>query len=167
MRLKSLILVIMATLFFRVSAYSAPESIMPQQPVQPKKPVVGTSGFKYKHTAVTMFHYNKGKDEYWIFEPNSPKPDKAPVIVFNHGWSAMSPNIYGAWIDHVVKRRNIVIFPRYQGGLAAPSKNFTRNAIQAVKNAIFTLQTKAGYVRPDLSRLAVVGHSAGGIIYPL
>ncbi len=164
MRLKSLILVIMATLFFRVSAYSETESIMPQQPVQPKKPVVDTSGFKYKHNAVTMFHYNKGKDEYWIFEPNSPKPDKAPVIVFNHGWSAMSPNSYGAWIDHVVKRRNIVIFPRYQGGLATPPKNFTRNAIQAVKNAIFTLQTKAGHVRPDLSRLAVVGHSAGGII---
>ena len=58
--------------------------------------------------AVTKNRYGKGGQEYWIFEPDSPKPRTAPVIVFLHGWGGMNPLYYGAWLDHLVKRGNIV-----------------------------------------------------------
>jgi len=162
--LKSLIVVITGILFFQSLSYAETKTLSPQQPLKPQIPIVDTYKFRYKHNSVTMFHYNKGNDEFWIFEPNNPEPKKAPVIVFNHGWMAMTPSNYGAWIDHIVKRRNIVIFPRYQKGLMTPPKNLTYNAIKAVKNAILILQTEKGHVKPDLSRFAVVGHSVGGII---
>jgi len=152
-------LIVFAALVMLPAVYA--EARQEQQPEQPNTPIVDNG---FKHNAVAMFHYNKGKDEFWIFEPDEPKPDKAPVVVFNHGWSAMTPGNYGAWIDHIVKRRNIVIFPRYQGGLLTLPKDFTHNAIESVKNAISILQTGAGHVTPDLSKFAVVGHSAGGII---
>ena len=68
--------------------------------------------------------YGGGVTGYWLFEPDDPKPVRAPLIVFNHGWSAMSPWVYGAWIDHMVRRGNIVVFPIYQTSLQAPPVEF-------------------------------------------
>jgi acetyl esterase/lipase len=108
--------------------------------------------------------YEAGGDEYWIYEPDSPKPPSAPVIVFLHGWSATNPAIYGGWIDHLVKRGNIVIFPRYQADTRTPLADFTPNALHAIQNALHRLSTEPGHVHPDLSRFAVVGHSVGGLL---
>src|SRR5262245_16876298 len=77
----------------------------------------GPCDSQYSHTSFTKNRYGKSGQEYWIFEPDSPKPRTAPVIVFLHGWGGMNPLYYGAWIDHLVKRGNIVIYPRYQGSL--------------------------------------------------
>ena len=46
--------------------------------------------------------------------PPSRRPKTAPVVVFNHGWLAVNPGAYGAWIEHLVRSGRIVIFPRYQ-----------------------------------------------------
>ena len=43
-----------------------------------------------------------------------PTPEVAPVVVFNHGWFAVNPGVYGAWIEHMVRKGRIVIAPRYQ-----------------------------------------------------
>jgi pimeloyl-ACP methyl ester carboxylesterase len=84
--------------------------------------------------------------------------------MFNHGWGAVDPWTYGAWIEHIVRRGNIVIFPRYQANLLEPAPKFAPNAIVAMKAALTELQDGADRVRPDKSRLAVVGHSAGGLL---
>ncbi len=86
-------------------------------PTPPSQPQTGPGGKQYLHTGVTKNRYGKGGKEYWIFEPDSPKPRTAPVIVFLHGWGGMNPLYYGAWMDHLVKRGNIVIYPRYQANL--------------------------------------------------
>jgi pimeloyl-ACP methyl ester carboxylesterase len=130
-------------------------------PVQPEK---GPGGKEYSHAAVIKNRYEQGDKEYWIFEPEQPKPTSAPVIVFFHGWGATSPATYGAWIDHLVKRGNIVIYPRYQADLKSPLKDFTANAIDAIKNAISRLQTEPEHVRPDSTKFALVGHSVGGLL---
>src|SRR5262245_11104297 len=130
----------------------------------PAQPAQGPGGKEYSHTAVIKNRYEQGIKEYWIYEPDQPKPPSAPVIVFLHGWSAMNPAVYGAWIDHLVKRGNIVIYPRYQADLKTPLKDFTANAIDAIHNAINRLQNEPDHVRPDLSKFAVVGHSIGGLL---
>jgi acetyl esterase/lipase len=130
-------------------------------PVQPSS---GPGGSQYLHTSVTRNRYGKGGQEYWIFEPDSPKPRTAPVIVLLHGWGGMNPLFYGAWIDHLVKRGNIVIYPRYQATLLTPLKDFTPNTLTAVKDALSRLQSEKGHVSPELNKFAAVGHSMGGLL---
>ena len=130
----------------------------------PPQPATGPGGAQYSHTSVTKNHYGKGGQEYWLFEPDSPTPRSAPVVVLIHGWGGMNPLFYGAWIDHLVKRGNIVIYPRYQTNLLTPLKEFTPNTISAVKDAIERLQTEKGHVTPELNKFAAVGHSMGGLL---
>ena len=130
----------------------------------PSQPQTGPGGKQYAHAAVTKNRYGKGGQEYWIFEPDSPKPRSAPVIVFLHGWGGMNPLYYGAWLDHLVKRGNIVIYPRYQASLLTSIQEFTPNTLNAIKAALSRLQTEPGHVTPDLNKFATVGHSLGGIL---
>jgi pimeloyl-ACP methyl ester carboxylesterase len=71
---------------------------------------------------------------------------------------------YGAWLDHLVKRGNIVVYPRYQANILTAREFFIPNSIDAIKAALNTLQTEPGHVRPDLNRVATVGHSLGGLL---
>lgn len=130
-------------------------------PTPPGPPASGPGSVVYSHAGVTTSVHGEGGLQYWIYEPAKPTPDSAPLVVFNHGWSVMNPVIYGAWIDHLVRRGNIVVYPRYQASLKTPTRDFTPNAIQAVNDAIRQLQN-GKHVRPELDHFAVVGHSAGG-----
>ena len=135
-----------------------------QSPTPPSQPETGPGGKVETNRSVTKNRCGTGEKEYWIYEPDSPKPVTAPVVVFLHGWGGMNPFYYGAWIDHLVKRGNIVIYPRYQGGLLTPREAFIPNSLAAIKDAFSRLQTEPGHVRPDLTRVASVGHSLGGIL---
>jgi pimeloyl-ACP methyl ester carboxylesterase len=135
-----------------------------QTATPPAQPQTGPGGKQYVHARVTKNRYGKGGQEYWIFEPDSPKPRTAPVIIFLHGWGGMNPLYYGAWVDHLVKRGNIVVYPRYQAGLLTPIREFTPNTMAAVKDALRRLQTERGHVTPDLTKFATVGHSLGGLL---
>jgi len=130
----------------------------------PAQPQTGPGGKQYGHSAVTKNRYGTGGKEYWIFEPDSPKPRSAPVIVFLHGWGGMNPLYYGAWLDHLVKRGNIVIYPRYQSNLLTPISDFLPNTLHAVKDALERLRTEPGHVSADLSKFAALGHSLGGLL---
>jgi len=132
-------------------------------PLPPPQPGSGPGGADYPHGGVTRSVHGEGADQYWVFEPANPVPDSAPVVVFNHGWGAMGPVAYQMWIDHIVRKGNIVIYPRYQANLCTPSGEFTGHAVGAVLRALAVLQT-AGHVRPQLDRFAIVGHSVGGLL---
>lgn len=131
------------------------------EPTPPNQPPSGPGGSDYSYDDVKESKYKWGAHQYWIFEPDSPKPESVPLIVFNHGWSAFNPISYIQWIHHIVKRGNIVVYPRYQLGLSIGYKQFTSNAIQAVKDAIQELE-RGDHVRPLLDKFAIVGHSLGG-----
>ena len=135
-----------------------------QSPTPPSQPQTGPGGKQYLHTAVIKNRYGTGGEEYWIFEPDSPKPRSAPVVVFLHGWGGMNPLYYGAWLDHLVKRGNIVIYPRYQASLLTGINEFTPNTLHAVKDAVDRLRTERGHVTADFSKFATVGHSLGGLL---
>lgn len=130
----------------------------------PAQPASGPGGADYKYKQVVANMYGTGATRYWIFEPVDPKPELAPLVIFNHGWSAMEPKPYGAWIDHIVKRGNIVVYPVYQDSLRTPMRDFTPNAAAGIRAAIAKLQNEPGHVKPDLGKVAFVGHSMGGII---
>jgi len=131
------------------------------EPTPPDQPTSGPGGSDYSHAGVKKSSYKFGAEQYWIFEPTNPTPATAPLIVFNHGWCAIFPFFYRAWIEHIVKHGNIVVYPRYQRGIYFGFRQFTSNAINAVKNAIQELQ-KGNHVRPELDKFAIVGHSLGG-----
>lgn len=151
-----------AVLVFSLILFSL--NTLAQSATPPSQPLTGPGGKQYTHASVIKNRYGKGGKEYWIFEPDSPKPRTAPVIVFLHGWGGMNPLYYGAWIDHLVRRGNIVIYPRYQATLLTPIKDFTPNTINAIQDAVSRLQTEKGHITPDRNKFATVGHSLGGLL---
>jgi len=136
---------------------------VPADALPPAQPRQGPGGAAYDHASVTKTRLGEGAEESWIFEPAGPRPERAPVVVFLHGLSATNPRTYGAWIDHLVRQGNIVVYPRFQTGILPRPRTFTRNAVQALRASLALLESE-GHVRPDPERIAVVGHSVGGIL---
>jgi acetyl esterase/lipase len=130
-------------------------------PTPPQQPPSGPGGSNYSHAGIIVHSYGVGALQYWIFEPTDPKPATAPLIVFNHGFWAMFPFWYQTWINHIVKRGNIVVYPRYQQTTILGIFHFYSNAITAVKNALIELE-QGDHVKPELDHFAIVGHSYGG-----
>lgn len=128
----------------------------------PVQPAIGPGGGFYPHQTVVATQAGAGATGYWLFEPADPKPASAPVVVFVHGFSAIEPSPYRAWIDHLVRRGNIVIYPVYQDLLTLPL-NYTPNAVTAIQSALTLLQT-GNHVAPETDKMAVAGHSFGGVI---
>ncbi len=114
-----------------------------------------------RHT-VKRYEIGQGPRSYWLFEPDAPRPERAGVVVFLHGWFAVNPAFYGAWIDHLVRAGHVVIFPRYQNDVGTLPQDFLPNALAAVRDGLGVLSGGVGHVRPEPGRFALVGHSAGG-----
>lgn len=85
-------------------------------------------------------------------------------MIFLHGWSVMQPDLYRAWIDHIVRRGMVVVYPRYQPDLKTPNADFLDNAAGALGDALRRLQAGELGVRPRLNQVAYLGHSAGGLL---
>lgn len=130
----------------------------------PQQESIGPGGKLYKHQSVKKEFIGTGATGFWLFEPEDPKPENAPVIIFMHGWSATNPATYGAWIDHIVRRGNIVIYPLYQepDHFRYPVAKVTDNAMLAVMTAFDELKMP-GHVKFN-GNIAIVGHSAGGLL---
>lgn len=76
----------------------------------PTQPLQGPGGSHYAHADVRQWHFTAEGNEYWVFTPDRPVPSSAPVVVFTHGWSVMQPDLYRAWIEHIVRRGAILIY---------------------------------------------------------
>jgi pimeloyl-ACP methyl ester carboxylesterase len=136
----------------------------PEVVVGPPQPRFGPGGAQYAHDSVIMWDYAARPEGYWLFEPAEPRLDSAPVVIFNHGYGAYNPAIYGEWIRHLVRRGNIVVFPRYQKNLVSPKPaNFPANVAAAIRDA-FQQMENGDHARPIAGPLIMVGHSYGGTI---
>lgn len=155
---RSILLPVVFCGYLLASSPAAAEATPPSQPAS------GPGAAQYAHAAVEEKESGEGATAYTIFLPASPKPAEAPVVVFTHGWGATDPGTYRGWIDHIVRRGNIVIFPRYQKNLRTPTADFTPNAVAAVKNALSRLSSDALGIKPRLDRVAYLGHSVGGLL---
>lgn len=117
---------------------------------------------EYPHKSFRAESFGSGPRSYWLFEPIEPRPRKAPVVAFLHGWFAVNPGAYGAWIEHLTRRGLVVIFPRYQDDVVTRPDDFLPNALAAIRDGLDVLEGGPGRVRPDRERFALIGHSAGG-----
>lgn len=146
-----------------LAAIVATKAFAGDAPTPPLQPAHGPGGSEYAYAGVVAEEVKDGAEGWWLFKPSTPVTTRVPVIVFCHGWGAMNPRTYRAWIDHIVRRGAIVIYPLYQDSLRTPPDTFLPNAIAAVKDAFATLQADPAS-GADLARVAVVGHSAGGVL---
>ena len=130
----------------------------------PEQAASGPGGANYRHSEVEFSDFASEPEGFWLFEPASPRPDSAHVVVFVHGYGGYNPMVYGAWIRHLVLKGNIVVFPRYQRNNFFPRPNkFADNVAEAVRAAQVELDT-GDHVRPIWEDLVYVGHSYGGVV---
>ncbi len=92
-----------------------------------------------------------------LFEPDQPKPRRAPVVGFIQG---VPPDEYRGWIDHLVAHGNIVVFQNqpFQGMDLAERR---KGPVAGLRAAMREL-ARAGHVKPAWDQLVLVGHSVGG-----
>lgn len=130
----------------------------------PAQPADGPGSYAYFHDDMAHFDFAKTQEGYWLFEPRSPMPDAAPIVIFLHGYGSINPMIYGHWIRHLVKKGNIVVYPRYQKNLWHPTpEQFALNTATAIQNALKKLQEE-GHVKSTTAPLILAGHSYGGVV---
>jgi acetyl esterase/lipase len=133
-------------------------------PTPPAQPAHGPGGADYAHAQVIAREVKSGAQGWWLFTPAAPVPTSAPVMVFCHGWGALDPKNYRAWIDHIVRRGNILVWPNYQASLLTPGGDFLPNAIAGIRAALADLQQNPSKIRPELDHVAILGHSAGAVL---
>ena len=119
-------------------------------------------GSTYAFEDVVETESGTGGTAYWVFKPaNATK--MLPVVVFMHGWGALTPNPYRDWMEHIVKRGHIVIYPKYQATLFTPPAQFTDNAAAAIVAALSDLEA-AGEIQAPTTEVCAAGHSFGGVL---
>jgi hypothetical protein len=133
--------------------------------------IINAREYPYKASFKSNYggNYSGG---FWIYEPENPKPEKAPVIFFVPGWTAKDTVTYGAWFDHLVKSGNIVVWLSIldKGGIGAtPFPKLNDNAYKGYQLAVKELingkrADGQEHVHPDFSQTSIFGHSSGGLI---
>ena len=141
------------------------------------QPATGPGGTAYTNASVTVNgpywannRYTNNNVEYYIYEPGTPTPAKAPVILFLHGYAAFASADYQGWINQMVQKGFVVVWVAYQASLTSTFADYPLNAEAAWTDALYRLQhyTWEPHVRPymvnGVPQTLIVGHSFGGWI---
>ena len=130
----------------------------------PGQPATGPGGSgDYVFDRVKVATYGEGAERYWIFEPDAEITAPLPIVLYVHGLNAINPASVRGWINHIVRRGAIVIYPAYQTtGLENP-KQFTARSATAAAQAIAKLNG-TDHAPGNPRQFALVGHSLGGTI---
>jgi hypothetical protein len=132
---------------------------------QPAQAATGYGGLAAPYGSVVKFNCDDGVKGFMLYIPATPHAASLPLIVFDHGFGEWNPLRYARWIDHLVKRGNIVVFPRYQQNeYTTASTSFTGNAVAAILRALDTIQSHPAWTQADLTKVMYMGHSYGGLI---
>src|SRR4051794_6351016 len=151
---------------------------------QPSQPATGPGGADFAYDGMRAQHFGpwpaeaQGGTGFWLFEPLGPRVAGTPVaeaalplVIFLHAFTITDPEWYHVWIDHLVRRGAIVVYPDYEpefGSVMADLEQTDyaqtlRDTEAAIGSALKVLGTDE-HVRADLSRVAVVGASFGAIL---
>jgi acetyl esterase/lipase len=136
----------------------------PQPPTQPTTGPGSSEALFGGVTAIQQGPPDALKADFWLFVPADPLPgtprveEPFPVVIFLHGSGASNADAYLDWIEHLVQRGAVVIFPLYQVTVPGRSENW-QSIQDDVRDGLETLEGKG--VPVDLTRVAVVGHSLG------
>lgn len=129
---------------------------------QPPQAKAGPGGANYIAGEVVKRAVGSFETPTIIFHAG-PATSPRPVVIFLHAWGAANPQLYGGWIEHLARRGNLVLWPRFQDPNRVRIQDGMGNVLLALKQAFVDLAGDAD-ARPDLSRVVVVGHLTGGIM---
>ncbi|MBF0545816.1 MAG: hypothetical protein HQM08_15340 [Candidatus Riflebacteria bacterium] len=144
------LLVVFFLLYFSIALYAE----------LPK--VLDTFEPEYFHNKVNAVRVGIDDEKLFIFQPDDPKPATASVVLFLRGWTFHAPSFYQSWINHIVRRGHIVIFPEFQGN-GSSAKDFTINAARSLKEGLRFLEDRKGVI-PDRENMIILGHECGAVI---
>jgi hypothetical protein len=143
--------------FFLAALLAAPPALAATPPSQPEK---GPGGTDYKAKDVVKRAVGRAGAATFVFHAAGPAPAPRPVVVLFPSWGATNPMLYGGWIEHLARRGHLVLMPRYQEVNRTRPADATATATELLKDALAALADDAE-ARPDLKRVAYLGHLAG------
>ncbi len=159
----SLVLILTFSLFCPVSAANA------GKPAPPERPLTGYgSAERYiatKHTLLQVGCPYRATRVSCFVPDVLKKGNKAPVVVFLHGFKLVRPDFYMDFITHLTRQGYIVVYPWYNVeslifSIFDTDQNvFMKRAIQNTNRGLSLLGGKA-----DLSDVTVFGHSLGALL---
>ena len=132
----------------------------------PGQPKTGPGGSDYAIAATDIEKkvFGEGNGRALAFFPRGAATKPRPVVVFLHAPGAISPSWYGAWLEHLARRGNVVIYPLYEETIGAvPYDEMTGEALKGVRAALAGIAAMPD-VRADVSSLSFLGHSGGAVI---
>jgi hypothetical protein len=121
---------------------------------------------------MTVSSGGTGANAWYTFEPISPKPASAPVVIMLHGYGEYAGFDYAyQFIRHTVRKGNVVVYPRWQTDAITPCPGPFNiepchvSATTGILDAIAYLQADpVNRVQPELDKATYFGFSFGGII---
>jgi hypothetical protein len=147
-------------------------SAAPGGPVtQPGQPTSGPGGSDYAHGDVRVSQGGAGSEGWYVFEPVDPRPVAAPVAIVLHGYFEYAGYAQmDGLIRHTVRSGTIVVYPRWQTGVADPCPGpldiepCIAAAAAGIHGALAHLEARPSRVRPRLDEASWFGFSFGGIL---
>ena len=139
------------------ACFAAPWAYAATPPQQPEQ---GPGGRDYKSAEVIKRAVGTASSGTFAFHGADPPAKPRPVVVFLHSWGAVNPALYGGWIDHLARKGNLVLFPRFQDVNRSRPADASNLAEDLIQGALAALAEDAN-ARPDRERVAFIGHSAG------
>ncbi|MDQ4099905.1 MAG: alpha/beta hydrolase [Chloroflexota bacterium] len=140
----------------------APEVSGAARAAQPEQPAAGPGGRDYPYDAVAQRRVGSSPAGAYVFMPadRAAADEPLPLVIFIHGFTAVNPDLYGGWIEHLVRRGSVVVYPDYQTAnpLAGGQNAYLGDMMVGIRAALVTLDTQAD------GPVVVVGHSMGGIL---
>ncbi|MFC4173133.1 alpha/beta hydrolase [Microvirga sp. GCM10011540] len=147
----------LTTLVLLGSCLAAPWA---QAATPPKQPEKGPGGADYAVSQVTKRAVGTASAGTFVFHGAGAAAEPRPVVVFFHSWGAANPALYGGWIDHLARKGHLVLFPRFQEVNRSRPADASTLAASLIGSALEALASDPE-AKPDLSRVAYIGHSAG------
>lgn len=132
-----------------------------QAATPPAQPADGAGGVGDRKATVTKLLLGRGTASTYAFYAAGAAPEKGrPVAIVLHGWGAVNPQSYGGWIDHLARQGWLILYPRFQEVNRTRPADAPAIAESLVKAALAEIATD-GEAKPDLGRVAMIGHLAG------
>ena len=147
------------------AAPAASPTTKPQPPTQPTTGPGSSEALFGGVTTIEQTPAGQSQADSWLFVPTDPLPgttsvgEPFPLVIFIGGAGASNADAYLAWIEHLVQRGAVVIFPLYEQGPSEGDTAWQQKLLDDVRGALETLEQEG--IPVDPTRVAVVGHSVG------